>query len=45
MRYRISELFGLNRSAREQAMEWHKKVWILKFRARETDEKAKMRQN
>jgi hypothetical protein len=45
VRNRISEIFGLNQSAREQVMQWHKKIWILKLRARETAEKVKMCQN
>jgi hypothetical protein len=42
MRYRISEVFGLNGTAREQATEQKKKVWILKLRAREMAKKVKM---
>jgi hypothetical protein len=45
VRYRISEFIGLNQSAREQATQWHKKVWILKLRAREMAKKVKMCQN
>jgi hypothetical protein len=45
VRYRISEFFGLNRMAREQATQRLKKVWILKLRARETAEKVKMCEN
>jgi hypothetical protein len=44
-RYRISEFFCLNQSAREQAMQWHRKVWILKLGAKEMAEKVKMCQN
>jgi hypothetical protein len=42
VQYRISKFLGLNRTAREQATQWQKKVWILKLMARETAEKVKM---
>jgi hypothetical protein len=45
VRYWISKLFGLNQTAREQAMQWQENVWILKLRAKETAEKVKMCQN
>jgi hypothetical protein len=45
MRYRLSKFFSLNVSVKEQAMQSHKKVWILKVRARELAEKLTMCQN
>jgi hypothetical protein len=45
VQYRISDFFGLNQSTKEQAMQWLKKVWILKLSARETVEKVMMCQN
>jgi hypothetical protein len=45
VQYRISEFLGLNRMAREQAMQRRNKAWILKLRVGETTEKVKMCQN
>jgi hypothetical protein len=41
----FTSFFGLIRSAREQAMKWPRKVWILKLRVGETAEKVKMCHN
>jgi hypothetical protein len=38
---KISKFFGLNRTAREQATQWKKKVWTLNLRARGMAAKVK----
>jgi hypothetical protein len=42
MQYLISEFFGWNRKAIEEATQQQNKASILKLRARETAEKVKM---
>jgi hypothetical protein len=40
VQYPISDLFGLNRNAKDQTTQKRKKVWILKPTARKTAEKS-----